>query len=83
LRVHPGAVPQAEAALEHFDERTGLGKLARVVADPALPEHGCVLESELGRIDASLGTQIEAIREAINNAVRPITAADSVFGPPL
>jgi type III secretion protein L len=75
LRVPPEAVAIAEAALNDFDRQTGLGKFARVVADESLPEDGCVLESELGTIDASLGTQLQAIRGAITDAVRLIAAA--------
>lgn len=69
LRVRPEMVPTAEAALSDFDRNTGLGRVARVVADDSLPEDGCVLESELGRVDASLGTQLEAIRSAVTDAV--------------
>jgi type III secretion protein L len=70
LRVHPAAVPAMEAALAEFRRDTGLGRLARIVPDEALHEDGCVLESELGRIDASLSTQLQAIRAAISEAAR-------------
>lgn len=69
LRVRPEMVPEAEAALAEFDRRTGLGRLARVMADESLAQDGCVLESELGRVDASLGVQLEAIRGAVAEAV--------------
>jgi type III secretion protein L len=68
LRVHPSAVSATEAALSEFDTRTGLGKVARIVPDDSLSEDSCVLESELGTIDASLATQLEAIRGAIADA---------------
>jgi type III secretion protein L len=77
LRVPPHAVSTAEAALNDFDRQTGLGKLARVVADESLPEDGCVLESELGTIDASLGTQLQAIRGAIADAVRVMASSSA------
>jgi len=55
---------------------TGLGKLARVIADDVLPEDGCVLESDLGRVDASLSTQLQAIRAAtVEAAGRMVGAA--------
>lgn len=75
LRVPPHAVSTAETALTEFDRQTGLGKLARVVADESLPEDGCVLESELGTIDASLKTQLQAIHGAIADAARVMAAA--------
>jgi len=70
LRVHPDAVRVAEDALLELSRQTGLGKLARVVADDSLPEDGCVLESDLGRVDASLDTQLQAIRGAAAEAAR-------------
>ena len=67
LRVHPQAVEAAEAALSDFRRRTGLGPLARVVADETLAPDGCLLESDLGSVDASLDTQIQAIRDALTS----------------
>jgi type III secretion protein L len=67
LRVHPQAVQAAEAALSAFRRRTGLGPLARVVADETLAPDGCLLESDLGSVDASLDTQIQAIRDALTS----------------
>jgi type III secretion protein L len=75
LHVHPDAVRAAEVALEEFDRDTGLGRLARVIADDSLPPDGCVLESELGRVDASLATQLQAIRTAIAQATHAMAEA--------
>lgn len=41
-----------------------------VMADPRLPADGCVLETELGVIDASLETQLRAIEKALIRNVR-------------
>lgn len=70
LRVHPSAVAAAEAALVELDRETGLGRVAKVVPDESLSPYGCVLESEVGTIDASLETQLRTIRAAISQAVR-------------
>jgi type III secretion protein L len=67
LRVHPQAVEAAEAAVSDFSRRTGLGPLARVLADETLSPDSCLLESDLGSIDASLDTQIQAIRDALTS----------------
>jgi type III secretion protein L len=75
LRVHPDAVRVAEDALLELSRNTGLGKLARVVADAFLPEDGCVLESDLGKVDASLSTQLQAIRDAAAEAARRMVGA--------
>ncbi len=68
LRVHPAAAQPARTALSRFDRQTGLGRIVNVVPDESLPPGGCVLESELGRIDASMETQLENIRRALAQA---------------
>ncbi len=39
-------------------------------ADPRLEQGSCVLESELGIIDASLSTQLKAIENALKNKIK-------------
>jgi type III secretion protein L len=70
IRVHPSALQSAREALAEFDRDTGLGKLAQVVADESLHEEGCVLESDVGTIDASLDVQLRTIRTALAEALR-------------
>jgi type III secretion protein L len=70
LRVPAQDVSLAERAVRDLDRQTNLGKVVRVVADESLPEGGCVLESDLGKIDASLSTQLETLRAAISDAAR-------------
>jgi len=75
LRVHPDAVAVAQAALQELACEFGIGTLARVVADESLPKDGCVLESELGTVDASLDTQLNAIRAAISSGAQRVVRA--------
>lgn len=75
MRVHPDRVRVAEEALAQFDAQTGLGRLARVIPDAALERDACLLESELGTLDASLGTQLAAIRAAITEAMPLLTSS--------
>lgn len=70
IRVHPNASDVTQSALDEFQQQTGLGRLARITTDDALPEDGCVIESEFGKVDVSLDTQLETIRGAILHAVR-------------
>jgi type III secretion protein L len=65
LHVHPEAIEVAESALDDFARRTGLGRLARVIADDTLPATGCRFESDVGSVDVSLDTQLQAIRGAL------------------
>jgi type III secretion protein L len=70
VRVHPDAVEAAEGALSELRRQAGPGKIAHVVADETLSQDGCVLESDLGTVDASLDTQLRVICSAIANAGR-------------
>jgi type III secretion protein L len=77
LHVHPDVVVDAQAALEALSQETGVGKLARVVADAALPVDGCVLESDSGSVDASLDTQLNAIRDAVLSGARQLVTSQA------
>jgi len=35
------------------------------VADPAIGRHGCVVETVVGRLDARLDTQLDALEKAL------------------
>jgi type III secretion protein L len=41
-----------------------------VIADPRLPPQSCVLESDMGIVDASVGVQLAAIKNALIKTVR-------------
>jgi type III secretion protein L len=74
MRVHPDATSVAQRALDEMCRETGIGRIARVLADSSLSPDGCVLESELGTVDASLDTQLNAIREAVTSAAHNIAS---------
>ncbi len=62
LRVHPGdlaAVAEAPAG------RLAHGRGLRLVADETVGRGGAVLETEAGRVDARLATQLAALRRAL------------------
>jgi type III secretion protein L len=46
-------------------ERCRSAQVARFVADERVPRGGCILETELGVVDARLSTQLEAIERAL------------------
>lgn len=54
------AVPELQAA----------GLAVEVIVDPALPAGSCLFESDMGVVDASLKTQLDALRAAMSRAVR-------------
>lgn len=71
LRVPPDRAEMADAAVrEMLQSHPGIDIL-EVVADPRLKNDGCILESDMGIVDAGLEGQIEAIRRALLRRIRP------------
>lgn len=69
LRVAPADQHQAAEGLALLPGIEDLG--IRLVADPQLAPGGCVLSTKLGRVDAGLQTQLDALREHMRkHAVR-------------
>lgn len=64
LRICPDDLEAVQEALEHMlDDNAAIGIL-EVAADTRLERGACLLESDVGLIDASLSTQLENIRSA-------------------
>ncbi len=80
VRVHPD---DEAAAVSEFDRLAALwrerghGVAVTVVADRAVARGACLCESDLGTVDASLDTQLAALRAAVTRAVAR-TAAPTV-----
>lgn len=67
VRIAPAdgkAVTEGLATL--ITHGSGASGFLDVVQDPRLPAGSCILESELGVVDASLETQLRALRNAFN-----------------
>ncbi|MEJ0003132.1 MAG: FliH/SctL family protein [Pararobbsia sp.] len=79
LRVHPADLAAARSA---FDEaalgwrETGRAVRLLVNADATLEPGACVIETDLGALDASLSLQLAAMREAVARAVRSVPEED-------
>ena len=71
IRVRPDQVRYVEEQLG-ADASVGDSRLIEVVPDPLLGRSDCILETELGVIDASLDVQLEAIRKTLLHAVGPV-----------
>jgi flagellar assembly protein FliH len=62
VRVHPDDLGAVEAARAHW----GSGALVvRVIADAAVGRYGCVVETPVGRVDARLQAQLDALEKAL------------------
>jgi type III secretion system HrpE/YscL family protein len=69
VRVHPSHAAALEA-----HKKTLLGVLSRardvvIRPDPSIREGGCVIETELGILDADLRTQLEILERALGGGV--------------
>jgi type III secretion protein L len=71
LRVYvaPEAVAATEAVLAQWQREHARIEAPRVTADPSLEAFGCVVESELGRIEAGLTAQLTAVGDALTTVV--------------
>lgn len=78
LRVHPDDAEHARAGLRPASDDAVLS--CEIVADPALSGGSCIFESELGVLDASLGTQLAALRAALGRAAQAAPETDGGHG---
>ena len=65
LRAHPDDLTVVERERPRWLARVAAGVDVRVVADPAIGRHGCVVETVVGRLDARLDTQLDALEKAL------------------
>jgi type III secretion protein L len=65
LRAHPDDLAAVERERPRWLARVAAGVDVRVVADPAIGRHGCVVETVVGRLDARLDTQLDALEKAL------------------
>lgn len=65
VRVHPDDLPAVERGRTRLLERCRAGAVCTFRADPAIGRGGCMVETELGIVDARLSTQLDAIERAL------------------
>lgn len=72
LTLHIGAADAeyARSVVGELAEEIGIAVPLEVKVDSRLMAGGCVLESDYGVIDASLGLQLQAVKQAISKAAR-------------
>jgi type III secretion protein L len=74
LRVNAADFEYARAALGSLQSLGSHGLSVDVSVDPALKPGSCIFESEVGILDASLQTQLDGLRAAMDRAVRKAVA---------
>lgn len=69
IRIHPSQEQVLRKRLgELLAGYTGIGKV-EISADPRLALNGCILETEMGVVDASLEVQLQALEQALTNRI--------------
>ena len=71
LRAHPEDLATVERERPRWLAHVAAGVDVRVVADPAVGRYGCVVETVVGRLDARLDTQLDALERALRGKAGP------------
>jgi len=65
LRVHPEDLASLAPAQAAWVTKLGVQADVKLVADPSVGRFGCVVETRVGRVDARLDTQLDALERAL------------------
>ena len=68
LRVHPDDLALIEGTRAKWLAEAAAKADVRMVADASVGRHGCVVETSVGRLDARLQTQLDALERALRGA---------------
>jgi len=68
LRVHPDDLVAIEQTRSLWLQRLASVASVRVLADASVGRDGCVVETPVGRLDARLQTQLDALERALRGA---------------
>ena len=66
IKVHPQAVAFLKDALPTVTYEYGIESKINILADPSVEEGGCVFQTNNGIVDASIDTQLEIIKKALD-----------------
>jgi type III secretion protein L len=69
IQVNQAEAPQVRARIDRLKEALGSSSEIEIVASASVPPGGCVIESELGIIDARLETQLKCLEDALVRGV--------------
>jgi type III secretion system HrpE/YscL family protein len=70
IQVNPQEVEEVRRQINRLQDVLGPGRQLQVVADSSVTRGGCLVESELGVIDARLETQLKCLEDALSRAAR-------------
>jgi type III secretion protein L len=75
VRVNPADLPAVEREIERFSSGSRV-RFVDFVADPRVSAGGCLIESEVGTIDARLETQLRVLERALVSQSEGESATD-------
>ena len=70
LLVHPDHLTMVQSHLDRLQKVAGPSRQIHLVANPEVALGGCIIESELGVIDAKLHTQLKCLEEILLSAAK-------------
>ena len=65
IRVKPQAVQFIKDTLPNITYQYGIDSKINIIADPSIEEGGCIFQTNNGIVDASIDTQLEIIKKAL------------------
>lgn len=65
IRVRPQSVQFIKDTLPNITYQYGIDSKINIISDPSIEEGGCILQTNNGIVDASIDTQIEIIKKAL------------------
>lgn len=65
IRVRPQSVQFIKDSIPNITYQYGIESKINIIADPTVEEGGCVLQTNNGIVDASVDTQLEIIKKAL------------------
>ena len=65
IRVKPQAVQFIKDTLPNITYQYGIDAKINIIADPSIEEGGCIFQTNNGIVDASIDTQLEIIKKAL------------------
>ncbi len=68
IRVRPQAVQFIKDTIPNITYQFGIDAKINIVADPSIEEGGCVFQTNNGIVDASIDTQLDIIKKALEGS---------------
>jgi flagellar biosynthesis/type III secretory pathway protein FliH len=65
VRIHPDDLLAVEQTRPHWLRRMSTASDVRLVGDASVGRYGCVVETAMGRLDARLQSQLDALERAV------------------